>query len=183
MRNQKESDVERGPYSGQRDNIGSSRLAELYEEDLKDIYWAEKHLVKTLQEMAEAANSRELQEAFRNHLNETQNQVTRLEQVFQASGLSVDDKKCKGMKGLTDEGDEKIRSFEKSPTRDAALIISAQKVEHYEIAAYGSLRTLAETLGYAVASDLLQQTLEEESAADESLSELADAINRSALAE
>jgi ferritin-like metal-binding protein YciE len=182
MRNQRDSQVDNRQPARSK-NMDSSKLRDLYEDDLRDIYWAEKYLLKTLQEMAEASDASDLQEAFRNHQNETQNQVTRLEQVFQVSGLGVDEKKCEGMKGLTEEGKEKIKDFEKGPTRDAALIISAQKVEHYEIAAYGSLRALAETLGYTEAADLLEQSLEEESAADEALSGLASSINKDALAE
>lgn len=158
----------------------SESLKKLYEEDLKDLYWAEKHLVKALPKMAKAAASEELAKAFQNHLSQTQNHVTRLEQVFTSSGLKVAAKKCEGMEGLTKEGEENIEDHKKGTVRDAGLIIAAQKVEHYEMAAYGSLRTLAQVMNLEEAEELLQETLDEEGEADKLLTSLAEKINEEA---
>jgi ferritin-like metal-binding protein YciE len=158
-------------------------LIKLFEEELKDIYWAEKHLTKVLPKMAKAASSEELSRAFQEHLSQTQNQISRLEQVFSASGLKVAAKTCEGMEGLTKEGDEKIEEHEKGSIRDAGLIISAQKVEHYEIAAYGSLRAMAQLLTLDDAAELLQETLDEEGETDKKLTQLAETINHEAMNE
>ncbi|WP_229311879.1 YciE/YciF ferroxidase family protein [Larkinella rosea] len=159
-----------------------SELKELFVDELKDIYWAEKHLTKALTKMAKAATSTELQTAFEKHLTETENQVSRLEQVFEAVGQKASAKKCDAMAGLIEEAEGLIEDTkEGSLTRDVALISAAQKVEHYEIASYGTLRTLANVLGYPQAVDLLEQTLAEEKKTDVLLTEIAEgSINESA---
>ena len=156
-------------------------LEKLFIEELKDIYNAEKQLTRALPRMAKAAESPELEQAFTSHLKETEGQIKRLERVFQEVGQAVRGKKCKGMEGLIEEGKEKMEEDGEVEVKDAALIASAQKVEHYEIAAYGCLRTYAELLGYSEAAQLLQQNLQEEEAADKKLNALAEGgINESA---
>ena len=151
-----------------------SKLKELFVEELKDIYWAEKHLVKALPKMAKAATSEELMNAFQNHLAQTEEQIGRVEQVFEVLEMPARAKKCEAMEGLVMEAQQAIEDTDKgTATRDAALIISAQKVEHYEIASYGSLVQLAKTIGLNDAIDLLQQTLDEEKETDVLLTELA----------
>src|SRR3954467_15843460 len=158
-------------------------LDKLFLEELKDIYNAEKQLVRALPRMAKAAESPELEQAFTKHLKETEGHVQRLEQIFKQLGQTARGKKCKGMEGLVEEGKEKMEEDGEAPVMDAALIASAQKVEHYEIAAYGCLRTYAQLLGYTEAEQLLQQTLEEEEAADKKLTELGESgINEAAVA-
>ena len=177
-----------GILNGDGKKNGSSEgesLKELLLHEIKDIYWAEKHLVKTLPKLEKAATSSELQDAFAEHVKVTEKQVTRLEKVFKLMGEKPSAKKCEGMKGLTDEADEIKQETEKdSMTRDAGLIISAQKVEHYEIAAYGSLVQLAKTLGMDEVAKLLNETLEEEKKTDEKLTEIAESnINVEAVTE
>lgn len=156
-----------------------SKLKELFVEELKDIYWAEKHLVKALPKMAKAATSEELMNAFQTHLAQTEEQIVRVEQVFEGMEMTARAKKCEAMEGLVMEAQQAIEDTDKgTATRDAALIISAQKVEHYEIASYGSLVQLAKTLGLNDAIDLLQQTLDEEKETDVLLTEIAvSAVN------
>jgi ferritin-like metal-binding protein YciE len=152
-----------------------SLLEKFFEDELKDIYWAEKHLVKTLPKMKKAATTPELQDAIAMHLEETKEHVSRLEQVFEMLGKKPQAKKCDAMAGITEEGDGVIEDTEEgTATRDVALIMAAQKVEHYEIATYGGLATLATTLGYDDAADLLKATLAEEKEADEKLTEIAE---------
>ncbi|MES2732941.1 MAG: ferritin-like domain-containing protein [Bacteroidota bacterium] len=152
-----------------------SALKELFLNELKDIYWAEKHLVKNLPKMAKAATSTQLQKAFEDHLAETQNQVSRLESVFESIGEKASVKKCEAMDGLVEEAHEVIEDTEDGTlTRDVALICSGQKVEHYEIASYGTLRTLAGVLGFAQAASLLEETLQEEKNADSLLTQIAE---------
>ncbi len=148
-------------------------LKDLFVEEIKDLYHAEKQLTKALPQMAKKATSEELKEAFEKHLKETENQITRLEQVFKELDMTPRGKKCEAMEGLIEEGKGMIEEFDKSDTLDAALIAAAQKVEHYEIASYGTVRTYAEQLNFSKAAELLQETLEEESAANEKLNELA----------
>jgi ferritin-like metal-binding protein YciE len=157
-------------------------LKELFVEELKDIYWAEKHLTKALPKMKKAATSEELANAFDEHLAVTQEQVGRVEQVFELLDMAPRAKKCEAMDGLVKEAQEVIEELPKgSAVIDAGLIIAAQKVEHYEIAAYGSLVQLAKTMGENEIADLLQQTLDEEKEADQLLTELAvSGINISA---
>jgi ferritin-like metal-binding protein YciE len=161
-----------------------SSLMELFEDELKDIYWAEKALVKALPKMAKKATSSELSTALMQHLEETQDQVKKVEQVFKLIGKKAVAKKCEAMNGLIKEGDEIMKDTEKGPQRDAGIISAAQKVEHYEIASYGTLRTFANTLGLDEVSSLLEEILEEEKSADEKLTEVAEsAINVEALEE
>ena len=156
-------------------------LEKLFVEELRDIYNAEKQLTRALPRMAKAAESPELQQAFSKHLKETEGQIKRLEQIFQELGQAVRGKKCKGMEGLIEEGKEKMQEEGEAPVIDAALIAAAQKVEHYEIAAYGCLRTYAELLGFERAVQLLQETLEEEEATDKILTQLGESgINEAA---
>jgi len=158
-------------------------LEKLFIEELKDIYNAEKQILRALPRMAKSAESPELQQAFTKHLKETEGQVQRLEKVFQVVGQAVRGKTCKGMQGLLEEGKEVMEKEGEGPVIDAALVASAQKVEHYEIAAYGCLRTYAQLLGLNEAVDLLQQTLEEEEATDKILTELGESgINEAAAA-
>lgn len=160
----------------------NSMLQELFIEELRDIYWAEKHLVKALPKMEKATSSEQLAEAFADHLAVTQEQVSRLEQVFELLGEKARGKKCDAMEGLVKEAESVMEDTEDgTSTRDVALIIAAQKVEHYEIAAYGGLATLAKTLGKNEVAKLLVQTLDEEKETDELLTQLAENnINQSA---
>ena len=161
----------------------AENLQELFVDELKDMYDAEKQLTKALPKMAKAADSQELRAAFEEHLEITRMQVNRLEEVFKSLGMAARGKTCEGMKGLIEEGQEMMEELEQGPTLDAALISAAQKVEHYEIASYGTLATFAEILGHQDAKDLLGQTLEEEKEADEKLTEIAGQINFEAEAE
>jgi ferritin-like metal-binding protein YciE len=152
-----------------------SKLHELFVEELKDIFWAEKHLLKALPKMAKAATSPELAEAFMTHAEETENQVARLQDVFEMLGLAARAKKCEAMEGLVRETMSGIEDTDKgTSTRDAALIICAQKSEHYEIATYGSLVQLARTMNREDVADLLHETLNEEKETDVRLTELAE---------
>lgn len=152
-------------------------LHELFVDELKDIYDAEKQLTKALPKMAKAANNEGLRAAFEEHLDITRMQVNRLEEVFKSLGMAARGKACEGMKGLIEEGQQKMQELDEGPTLDAALIASAQKVEHYEIATYGTLATFAEIMGHQDAKDLLGQTLDEEKEADEKLTQVAGEIN------
>ncbi|HEY4065128.1 MAG TPA: ferritin-like domain-containing protein [Puia sp.] len=151
------------------------RLEEFFHDELKDIYWAEKHLVQTLPKLAKAATSEELRNAFKEHLEVTKGHVTRLEQAFEILGHPAQAKKCEAMEGITKEGSEIIEDTEDgTATRDVALILAGQKAEHYEIATYGGLAQIAKTLGQDKIAKLLEQTLAEEKEADESLTKLAE---------
>ncbi|MGY3213867.1 YciE/YciF ferroxidase family protein [Mucilaginibacter sp. HD30] len=169
----------------QTTDVQESALNELFLDELKDIYWAEKHLVKALPKMAKGATSDELRAAVQKHISETENQITRLEQVFSSIGEKAVAVKCEAMAGLLKEAEEIVSETEKgSVTRDAGIISAAQKVEHYEIASYGTLRTLAGVLGYEEAVDLLEATLAEEKQCDEDLTVLAvNGINKMASTE
>lgn len=160
----------------------TSRLKEFFHDEVKDIYWAEKHLVKTLPKMHKAASSTELKQAFADHLDVTRGHVERLEEVFSLLEKKPQAKKCEAMEGITREGESIIEDTEAgTATRDVGLILAAQKVEHYEIATYGGLSQLAKTLGYDEIANILQSTLSEEKEADESLSKLAEkSVNQSA---
>lgn len=152
-----------------------SMLKDFFIDELKDIYWAEKHLVKTLPKMNKAATSQELKDAFTQHLEVTKTHVIRLEQSFEALGKKAQAKKCEAMEGITKEGESIIEDTEKgTSTRDVGLILAAQKVEHYEISTYGGLAQLAVTLGLDQVADLLYATLAEEKEADVSLTEIAE---------
>lgn len=148
-------------------------LRDLFEDELKDIYWAEKALTKALPKMIKNSTSDELIEALTNHLDETELQLSRLEDVFESIGTKAQAKKCEAMDGLIKEAEEKMKETEKGVVRDAAIISAAQKVEHYEIATYGTLSAFAQTLGEDEAVSLLQETLNEEKVADQTLSEIA----------
>ncbi|RYD43721.1 MAG: ferritin-like domain-containing protein [Verrucomicrobiaceae bacterium] len=150
-----------------------TELHELLVDQLRDILWAEKHLVKALPKMAKAANDKKLADAFTSHLEETKTHVTRLETILTDMGLSTRAKKCAAMEGLLKEGDELAEEYADSTALDAALITAAQKVEHYEIATYGTIRAFAQRLGYTDVVKLLTQTIEEEGAADHKLTEIA----------
>ena len=151
-------------------------LQKLYVEELKDLYSAEKQLLKALPKMAKAATSPELKAAFPGHLEQTKGQVERLDRIFEALDKSPKGKKCKAMEGLVEEGAELIGEDADPDVLDAGLIAAAQKVEHYEIAGYGTVRTYAQLLGEEEAAGLLQQTLDEEAATDETLSQLAEGL-------
>jgi len=148
-------------------------LKELFVDSLKDIYWAEKALIKALPKMAKNAENENLVAGLNNHTAETEEQIARLEQVFQIIGEKAVAKKCEAMDGLLKEGQEIMESTEPGPVRDAGIIAASQKVEHYEIATYGTLCAFAKTLGYDDAAELLHTTLEEEKQADITLTEAA----------
>lgn len=156
----------------------ASGLTELFEDGLKDIYWAEKALTKALPKMAKNATSADLIKAINNHLTETEEHVNRLEKVFESIGQKAVAKKCDAMAGLIEEGNGILEETEIGVVRDAGIIAASQKIEHYEIATYGTLRQFAETLGLTDAVSLLEQTLEEEKAADKQLTIVAvNAVN------
>ena len=146
----------------------------LLEEELKDIYSAEKQLLKALPKMAKKASSDELRAALEEHLTVTEGQVTRLEEVFEALGKTAKAKTCKAMQGLIEEATEMMKEDADDAVLDAGIIAAAQKVEHYEIASYGTVRTWAKLCGEEDAADLLQETLDEETEADQKLTELAE---------
>ncbi|HVX50234.1 MAG TPA: ferritin-like domain-containing protein [Chitinophagaceae bacterium] len=155
----------------------NSRLRKFFIESLQDIYYAEKHLVDALETLRDEATTTNLKNAFNEHRGVTQGHVTRLEQVFAAIGEEPDTKKCAAIKGIISEAESIIRDTENDTiTRDAALILAAQKAEHYEIATYGTLVQFARVLGANEASLLLQQTLEEEKQADETLTGIAESF-------
>ena len=158
---------------------------EFFTDEIKDIYWAENHLVKNLPKMQKSATSAELATAIGNHLTETKTHVARLEQIFGLLGKKPKAKKCDAMEGLTKEGEGCIENTKAGTAiRDVAIIIASQKVEHYEIATYGSLAKLAKTLGLTQIADILVQTLQEEKATDEKLSAIAESgINYEATGE
>lgn len=156
----------------------TTKLQKLFEEELKDIYWAEKALTKAIPKMVKKATSEELKQALENHLSQTEEQVSRIEQVFESIGKDPKTKKCEAMEGLIAEAESIMEESDEGVMRDAGIISAAQKVEHYEIATYGTLRTFAQHLGFDQAVSLLQQTLDEEKHADEKLTEVAEsAIN------
>lgn len=181
----KQSNSKTTSQEGKRSNgksakasMQSSQLMGLFEDELKDIYWAEKALIKAIPKMIKNATSQDLIDALTSHLAETENQVMRVEQVFEAIGKKASAKKCEAMEGLIQEAADIMESCETGSMRDAGIISAAQKVEHYEIATYGTLRQFAETLGLKAAEKLLKATLDEEKAADLKLSEVAmDAVN------
>ncbi len=149
-------------------------LNDLYLAELKDLYSAEDQIIDALPKIIDKVHSPGLRQALESHLEETRGHVSRLEQVFEMSGQPAKKQKCKGMAGLLDEGDELIGTDAAPAVRDAAIIAACQRVEHYEIAAYGTVRTYADQLGLTRAASVLQQTLDEESAADEKLTSLAN---------
>jgi ferritin-like metal-binding protein YciE len=163
-------------------NDKNSRLEEFFHDEIKDIYWAEKKLVQTLPKMAKAATSKDLKNAFTEHLTQTKEHVVRLEQVFGLLGHKPQAKKCDAMAGITEEGASIIEDTENgTSTRDVGLILAGQKAEHYEIATYGGLAQIAKTLGHSNVSKILETTLKEEKETDQTLTKLAENnVNRDA---
>lgn len=177
MANTKTSPAKKKQASSQSSGAGkgNTQLEKYFNDSLKDIYWAEKHLTKALPKMMKAATTDELKSAIEEHIAQTEEHVTRLEQVFELMGKKAQAKKCEAMEGLIKEGESIVEETEDgSMTRDVGIIMAAQKVEHYEIATYGGLVTLAKTMGMDEAADILIQTLEEEKQTDEGLSEIAE---------
>ncbi len=161
-----------------------SALLKLFTDEVKDIYWAEKHLVKALPKMAKGATSEELKSAIEKHIGETETHISRLEDVFGILGIKPQAKKCDAMAGLIEEGQGVLEDTEDGTmTRDAGIISAAQKVEHYEIATYGTLRVLANTLGLTDAASLLETTLEEEKTTDVGLTVIAEGFVNEAAAQ
>jgi ferritin-like metal-binding protein YciE len=158
-----------------------NQLRELYVEELRDLYSAEKQLVKALPKMAKAATSSDLRSGFEDHLEQTKGHLSRLEQIFDSLDESPNGKTCKGMEGLIKEGSEMIEEDPEEEQLDAGLISAAQRVEHYEIAGYGCVRTYAQLLGDDEAVSLLEETLKEEKETDAKLTQLAENINVEAL--
>jgi ferritin-like metal-binding protein YciE len=159
-------------------------LKKLYVEELKDLYSAEKQLIQALPKMAKKATNEQLKQAFQQHLEITQGQLERLDTIFEGLGKAARGKKCKAMEGLIEEGKEMMQEDMAEDVMDAALIAAAQRIEHYEIAGYGTVRTYAQLLGEKEAAQLLQQTLDEEGEADKRLSQLAESsINVEAMQE
>jgi ferritin-like metal-binding protein YciE len=155
--------------------VADSKLKEFFIEQLQDIYWAEKKLVKKLPKLQQAATTQQLKDAIGNHHTQTKTHVERLEKVFALMGLEADAKKCPAMAGILEEGEDIIDDTDEgSSQRDVGIIFAAQKAEHYEIASYGGLAQLAKTLGFTEAKELLGQTLTEEKQADEMLSQIAE---------
>ena len=158
-------------------------MEELFIDELKDLYSAEKQIVRSLPKMAKAAATPELQKALESHLEETKGQVTRLEQIAEIVGKKLTGKTCAGMKGVLEEGSEVLEEVEEGNVRDAAMIGAAQRVEHYEMAGYGTARDFARLLGMDNVAKLLEQTLAEEKAADEKLTSISKKVNSQAKAE
>lgn len=158
-----------------------SSVEELFLDELKDLYSAEQQITKSLPKMAKASTSEELKVAFEEHLNETKGQIERLDRVFEILGKGPRGKTCVGMKGVLEEGAEVLEEAEEGPVRDAALISAAQRVEHYEMAGYGSVRDYAKLLGQNEIATLLEETLGEEKAADKKLNSIAKSVNSSAM--
>ncbi len=152
----------------------AKQLEDLFEDSLKDIYWAEKALTKAIPKMQKNATSQELKDALGNHLEETKNHVTRLEECFEAMGKKAQAKKCDAMEGLLEEGNGIMEETEPGPVRDAGIISASQKIEHYEIATYGTLAAFAKVMDEKKCLKNLLATLEEEKKADEKLTDIAD---------
>jgi ferritin-like metal-binding protein YciE len=155
-------------------------IEDLFLNELRDLYSAEKQITKALPKMVKAATAPELRDAFQNHLEQTKEHVERLEQIFEMLGKRGTGKTCEGMKGVIAEGAEVISDIEKGAVRDAGLISAAQRVEHYEMAGYGTVRSLARLLGKQSMVKLLEQTLEEEKETDETLTQLSESVNEEA---
>jgi ferritin-like metal-binding protein YciE len=157
--------------------VAIESLNDLFVEQLRDLYDAENQLIKALPKMAEGANSDELRQGFEEHLEQTKEHAQRIETIFEQLGQKTKAKKCKAMEGLIKEGSEALEEEMSEDVKDAAIIAAAQRVEHYEIAAYGTVRTFANLLGETEAATLLEQTLGEEKETDEKLTQLAEGIN------
>lgn len=147
---------------------------DLFEHMLQDMYYAEKQISEALPKMAKAASNEDLRQAFESHLKETESQIERLEQVLEMLDLDVEEEKCEAIEGLLEEGESLMKETPKGPICDAALIAAAQKVEHYEIASYGTLCAMAKESGFSEAADILQDILDEEKSADEKLTDIAE---------
>ncbi|MDH4441779.1 MAG: DUF892 family protein [Rhizobium sp.] len=161
--------------------MATKTLDDLFHETLKDIYYAERKILKALPKMARAAQDEQLKAAFQQHKDETEGQIERLQQVFEIIGKRPRAKTCAAIEGILEEGEEIMEEFKGAPALDAGLLAAAQAVEHYEISRYGTLRTWAEQLGYAEAVTLLDATLQEESKTDAALTKLAKkAVNSAA---
>lgn len=176
----KKKNTQKNNSNGKSENgaMQSSQLMKLFEDGLKDIYWAEKALTKALPKMIKNATSEDLIDALEKHLSETEGQIERVEKVFGILNTKPVAKKCDAMEGLIKEGEGIMEECEDGSMMDAGIIAAGQKIEHYEIASYGTLRTFAETLGMEEVAQLLEETLEEEKLADEKLTEVAvSAIN------
>lgn len=174
----KTNSEKKSPVKKHVEKSSKETLEDIFQGLLKDIYWAEKHLLKALPKMAKASFNDELKGAFESHLEETKLQVSRVEECFSLIKMKPVAKKCEAMEGLVKEGEEAIADHDKSHARDAALIAAAQKVEHYEISAYGTLRTMATVLGKVQCAQLLEETKDEEAEADVKLTSLAAKINQ-----
>ena len=179
-----DQDKEQDDAENQDDEKSEHRenLEKIFEDTLKDMYWAEKHLSKALPKMAKSANDKGLKDAYMMHAEQTKGHIERIEKAFASINKKASPKKCEAMEGLVKEGEEAIEEYDKSSGRDAALIVASQKVEHYEISGYGSLHSFATLLGYTECVDLFAQTLQEEKDTDVKLSDLSDSINQQALA-
>lgn len=153
-------------------------MEKLFVDELRDLYSAETQITKALPKMAKASSSNELRQAFEHHLKETEEQVKRLEQIFDAIGESPKGETCEGIQGIIEEGEKTMKETEEGPVRDEALIAAAQRVEHYEMAGYGTVRTFAERLGKQQMVQLLEKTLEEEKHADSKLTECSNAVHQ-----
>jgi ferritin-like metal-binding protein YciE len=164
----------------QEKQMSVETMQELLIDELKDLYSAEKQIVRALPKLAKAATTPELKQAILSHLEETKNQVTRLEKISELVGKKLTGKTCVGMKGVLEEGSEVLEDTDKGTIRDAALIAAAQRVEHYEMAGYGSAREFAKLLGLSEVASLLDETLAEEKAADKTLSGVAKQVNATA---
>jgi len=173
----KNSDSKSDPKKVKAKSTAASGLRELFVDQLKDLYWAEKEITKAMPKMIKNSTSEELAQALTNHLEETKVQVTRLEEVFASIGEKAVAKKCEAMAGLTKEGEEIMKGTQEGVVRDAGIISAGQKIEHYEMASYGTLASFARVLGENEAADLLEETLAEEKNADETLTQISDSIN------
>lgn len=152
-------------------------IEKLFVEELKDLYSAENQITKALPKLIDAASSSDLRQALAKHLQETEGQIQRLEQICEILGTSPKGKSCEGMKGVLDEGSSMVKDAAEGEVRDAAMISAAQRVEHYEMAAYGTVRSYAQLLGQQEVARLLEKTLEEEKAADHKLTQISQAVN------
>jgi len=152
-------------------------MERLFVNELKDLYSAETQIIKALPKMAKAATSSELRSAFEHHLRETEGHVQRLEQIFEMISESPKGKACEGMKGVLEEGEKSMKEAKEGPLRDEAMIAGAQRVEHYEMAAYGTVRTYAEHLGRPQIAQILEKTLAEEKAADKKLTDISERVH------
>jgi ferritin-like metal-binding protein YciE len=160
--------------------MAENTLKHLYLEELRDLYDAENQLIKALPKLAKNAESEELRSGIEKHLEQTKEHARRIEQIFESMDEKAKTKKCKGMQGIISEGNEALKDGLEGAVRDAAIIAGAQRVEHYEIAAYGAVREFAETLGETEAASLLAQTLDEEKETDQKLTQIARSVNQQA---